>query len=101
MAFLGQILPIRTNFENFDEARRNPDKLTGPLSGQKVLFQDQGSPTIARGPGSIGIIRSRHKHRQTPYQMMAEYYGDDRSWIISKTSGVSGSIQSTAVNREC
>src|SRR6267143_241237 len=50
VAILGQILPIRTNFENFDEARRNPDKLTGPLSRRKVPFQDQGSPTIARGP---------------------------------------------------
>ena len=35
---------------NFEEARSNPDKLTGPVSGQKVLFQDQGSSTIARGP---------------------------------------------------
>ena len=46
-------------FENFDEARRNPDKLTGLLFGQKVLFQDQGSPTIPRGP----IYRDPHYSR--------------------------------------
>ena len=40
---------------NFEEARRNPDKLTGPLSGQKVLFQDQGSSTIARGPETAAL----------------------------------------------
>ena len=63
VAILGQILrsrqilikkrlytEVQTNFEKFDKARRNPDKLAGPLSGRKVPFQDQGSPTIARGP---------------------------------------------------
>ena len=39
--------------EKFGEARYNPDKFTGGLSGQKVLFQDQASPTIARGPEQV------------------------------------------------
>jgi hypothetical protein len=60
VAILGQILPIRTNFEkSFDEARRNPDKLTWPLSGRKVPFQDRGSPAIARGPASPLVIFHR------------------------------------------
>ena len=44
---------VRKFFENFAEARSNPDKLTGPLSRQKVPFQDQGSSTIAQGPAAV------------------------------------------------
>ena len=44
---IGQIWKSRQYFlENLGEARYNPDKLAGPLSGQKVPFQDQASPTI-------------------------------------------------------
>jgi hypothetical protein len=35
---------------NFGEARCHPDKFAGPLTGQKVPFQDQASPNITRGP---------------------------------------------------
>jgi len=38
---------------NFGEARCNPDKLAQPLSGRKVPFQDQASPTITWGPSTI------------------------------------------------
>ena len=37
---------IQTNFLKFEEARRNPGKKTKPLSGQKVPFREQASPTI-------------------------------------------------------
>ena len=52
--------------EKFGEARYNPDKFTGGLSGQKVLFQDQASPTIARGPcitnvGKMGLGVVHHQ----------------------------------------
>ena len=46
---IGQIWKSGQYFpENLGEARYNPDKLVGPLSGQKVPFQDQASPTITR-----------------------------------------------------
>jgi len=40
---------------NFGEARCNLDKLAQPLSGQKVPFQDQASPTITQGSASSAI----------------------------------------------
>ena len=42
-AILRQMLPIRTNFEKFAEARSNPDKLTGPLSGPPKAHQEDVS----------------------------------------------------------
>jgi hypothetical protein len=60
-AILGQILPIRKFLTknrlytevrtNLEEARRNPDKLTEPLSRQKVPFRDQGSPVVLHSAG--------------------------------------------------
>ena len=48
---IGQIWKSGQYFlENLREARYNPDKLAGPLFGQKVPFQDQASPTITWGP---------------------------------------------------
>ena len=45
----------------FEEARRNPDKNMKPLSGWKVPFRDQASPTIARGPlpHRFALLKSR------------------------------------------
>ena len=47
---MGQIWRSGQFWGNFWEARYNPDKSAGPLSGQKLPFQDQASPTITRGP---------------------------------------------------
>ena len=54
---LGQILPIWTNFQNFEEARHNLDKNMTPLSGQKVPFWDQ---TITWGPASCCLVANDH-----------------------------------------
>jgi hypothetical protein len=56
-------------FGNFGEARSNLDKFPNPLSGQKVPFQDQGSPPIAWGPGSSC------QHMQQPRFVLIEISG--------------------------
>ena len=50
VAVLGQILPIRTNFEIFDEARCNPGQVDGASVRTKGAFS--GSELLYHSPGS-------------------------------------------------
>ena len=54
---IGQIWRSGQFWENFGEARYNLDKSAEPLSGQKLPFRDQASPTIPRGPSVTVAVR--------------------------------------------
>ena len=63
MAILGQILLIQTNFENFDKARCNLDKLTGPLSDKRCFLRIRAPLPLPGvlyfgGPSMGNIIRA-------------------------------------------
>ena len=92
-AILGQILrsgqiltkkklytEVRTNFGKSDKARRNPDKLAGPLSGRKVPFQDQGSPTIAWGP--TGTWWTKMMHAKGRFREIFPWHASFSSTVI-------------------